>query len=324
MMVVFVLRRLSRGLVTLLVVSLLVFVATNLLPGDPATAILGKQATPERLTDLRKSLNLDEPVATRYAAWLGGVIQGDFGRSITQGVDNFGDPDVEGSGTPVTTLIGRPLLNTAVLASISFVLLVLASLFVGTVAALRRGSSLDTTSQVLILVLIALPEFVLGSILVIGFAFIWPVAPAVTLEVSAKGLILPIATLVLGFLGVTARLVRVGVIEVLDSNYVTNARLRGVPESRIIRSHVLPNALGPTLQVFAIATGIFVGGVVVVEYLFGYPGLGTGFVSAVAGRDYPVVQAYTLIFAAVYVVANIGADAITIGVNPRLREAVAA
>ncbi len=136
---------------------------------------------------------------------------------------------------------------------------------------------------------------------------------------TPEALVLPVATLVLGMLGVTARLVRVGVLETLGSNHVMSARLRGIPEPRVIRSHVLPTALGPSLQALAIATGIFVGGVVVIEYLFGYPGIGTGFVSAVAGRDYPVVQAYTLLLAGAYIVANVVADTITAITNPRIR-----
>ncbi|MGH2944739.1 MAG: ABC transporter permease [Solirubrobacteraceae bacterium] len=316
-MLLLVLKRLGGGLVSLLVVSVLIFAGTNLLPGDPAVAILGKSATPERTEALRESLNLDESVVSRYVEWLGGVARGDFGTSLTQGVGSFTESG--GTGTPVNELIGPALGNTAILASISLALLVVASLLIGTVSALRRGSGLDTVLQVAMLVCIALPEFVLGAILIILFGFVWPILPAVSVSVTPEALVLPVATLVLGMLGVTARLVRVGVIEVLDTNYVATARLRGVPEARVIRHHVLPNALGPSLQSLAIATGIFVGGVVVIEYLFGYPGIGTGFVSAVAGRDYPVVQAYTLILAGAYIVANVVADTITTLANPRLR-----
>jgi peptide/nickel transport system permease protein len=320
-MVRFLLRRVGGGVASLLIVSILVFVGTNLLPGDPAHAILGKNATRAGVTELRKSLNLDQPIPVRYLEWLGGVMHGDFGRSVAQGGGAFAGQ--RGSGTPVTTLVGPPLLNTLVLASISFTLLVAGSLLLGTAAALRRASTLDSTIQVVTLLFIAMPEFVLGAVLIILFAFVWPVLPAVSLTVSPAALVLPVATLVLGMLGVTARLVRVSVIEVLNTNYVFNARLRGIPEARVIRSHVLPNALGPALQVLAITTGIFVGGVVVVEYLFGYPGIGTGLVNAVAGRDYPVVQAYALILAGTYIAANLIADAITALTNPRLRAVMA-
>ena len=317
----FVLKRLAGGLVSLLVLSALVFAATNLLPGDPAVAILGKSATPERTAALRESLDLDQSVAARYAEWLGGVVQGDFGTSITQGVGSFTESG--GTGASVGELMGPALRNTAILASIALALLVCLSLLIGTISALKRGSRLDTGLQVVLLVFIALPEFVLGAILIILFGFAWPILPAVSVSVTPEALVLPVATLVLGMLGVTARMVRVGVVETLQSNYVMNARLRGVPEARVIRHHVLPNALGPSLQALAIATGLFVGGVVVVEYLFGYPGIGTGFVSAVAGRDYPLVQAYTLVLAGTYIVANVAADTVTALTNPRLRTAAA-
>jgi peptide/nickel transport system permease protein len=303
-----------------LVVSALVFVGTNLLPGDPAYAILGRDATPARIADLRQELNLDEPVVSRYAVWLKDALRGDFGRSVTQGGGTFGE---FAGGTKVTSLVGPSLRNTAVLASISLALVVAGSLLLGAISAVRRGSPEDTAIQVVTLVFIALPEFVLGSSFIILFAFVWPVLPAVTLAPSAAGLVLPIATLVLGGLGVTARLVRVGVIETLNANYVTDARLRGIPERRVLRRHVLPNALAPTIQVFAMTAGAFVGAIVVVEYLFGYPGVGTGFATAVSGRDYPVVQAYALIFAGTYIVANVFASTLTLMFSPLQRTAIA-
>jgi peptide/nickel transport system permease protein len=235
---------------------------------------------------------------------------------VTQGGGTFGE---FAGGTKVTSIVGTPLRNTAILASIAFALVVMISLLLGGIAALRQGSPEDTLIQVSTLVFIALPEFVLGSILIILFAFVWPVLPAVTLTPTPAGLVLPVATLVLGVLGVTARLVRVGVAETLGANFVTNARLRGIPERRILRRHVLPNALGPTIQVFAMTAGAFVGTIVVVEYLFGYPGVGTGFVNAVSGRDYPVVQAYALLFAGTYVVANIIASTLSMALSPRQR-----
>lgn len=317
----FLVRRLAWGLVNLFIVSMLVFLATNLLPGDPATAILGRDASPERAEALRESLDLDRPLITRYADWLGGLFQGDFGNSLTQGVGSFTESG--GNGRPVSDIIKPRLGNTAVLAAVSLALLIVISLAVGTASAIRRGSRGDTLAQVVMLVFISIPEFVLGAVLILLFGFAWPILPAVSLDVSAQNLVLPVLTLVLGLLGVTARLVRVGVIDVLETNYVTNARLRGIPEAQVIRRHVLPNALGPSLQALAIATGMFVGGVVVVEYLFGYPGIGTGFASAVAGRDYPVVQAYALILAGTYIVANVIADTITAVANPRLRDAAA-
>lgn len=320
-MIVFLLKRVAGAVANLVIVSALIFVGTNLLPGDPAHAILGRDATPERVAALSASLQLDEPILSRYLGWLSDASHGDFGRSITQGIGrSFSEEGA--SGTEVSELIRTPLENTAILASISLVLLVIGSLFLGTMAALRRASPTDTIVQIVTLVFISLPEFVFGAILIILFSFVWPVFPAITASVSPDGLVLPVAALVLGVMGVTARLVRIGVIEVLDTNYVMSARLRGIPEFRILRTHVLPNALGPALQAIAMATGIFMGGVVVIEYLFGYPGIGTGFVSAVAGRDYPVVQAYTLVLAGTYIVANLIADTIAVLTNPRLRVAM--
>ncbi len=305
------------GVVALLVVSALIFAATNLLPGNPATAILGKTATPARVASLKAQLGLDRSLVERYVSWLGGAVHLDFGHSVVQGVGAYSD--IGAGGTSVTKLIGSSLGKTAILAGISLVLVAILSILLGTAAALRRGSFVDSGIQVVGLLFIGLPEFVLGAILIIVFCFIWPVFPSISIEVSPSSLALPVATLVLCMLGVTVRYVRVGVIDVLRTNYVACARLRGVPEPRVLRRHVLPNALGPTMQVFAMVTGTFVGGVVVIEYLFAYPGIGTGFVNAVSGRDYPVIQAYTLILAGAYIVANLIADVVTMLCNPRLR-----
>jgi len=319
----FLLRRALLALASLLVMSFLVFSATNLLPGNPAYAILGKEATPEKVADLQAALGLNKPFFERYFEWLGGIFRLDLGNSVTQGIGAFGDAG-GAVGTPVSELIAASLRNTLVLAAVSLFLLIVLSIALGIISALRQGRPSDSGIQVVSLFFIALPEFVLGALLILLFSFAWPILPPVTINVTPIGLVLPVATLVLCMLGVTVRLVRVGVLEVLGENYVATARLRGIPERRIIRSYVLPNSMGPTLQVFAIATGLFVGGMVVVEYLFGYPGIGTAFVSAVAGRDYPVVQAFALILGGAYIVANLVADLITMVLNPRIRMGMAA
>jgi peptide/nickel transport system permease protein len=316
-MIRFVLQRLASGVVALVAVSALVFMGTNLLPGNPANAILGKDATPERVAALSQELGLDKPAVARYLSWLEGAIHGDFGQSVTQGVGTLSG---EG-GTKVSALVEPALAKSLILASISLALVFVGSFLIGTGAAIRRNSPEDRAIQVVMLLFLALPEFVLGALLIIVFAFAWPVLPAVTLTPSPEGLVLPVATLVLGALGWTARLIRVSVSEILDANYVANARLRGVPEHRVIRSYVLPNAIAPVAQAFAMMTGAFLGEIVVVEYLFGYPGIGTGFVKAVTGRDYPVVDTYTLIFAGGYILANIIAATVTTMANPRLRAA---
>jgi len=316
-MIYYLLRRV--GLVAASVVALtgLVFLATNLLPGNPAIAILGKEAKPEKVLVIQEALGLNEDIVTRYLKWLGNALQFDFGRSITQGLDAFSNQKT--LGTPVSELIISPLKNSIFLASISLTLLIILTLLIGAYTALRAGSKIDKSIQIVGLLFISLPEFILGAILIILFCFLIPVFPAVSFTVTPSNLVLPVTTLVLSMIGSTMRLVRVGVIEVLKTNFVITARLRGIPERLIIRKYLLPNALAPTLQIFAIAAGLFVGGMVVVEYLFGYPGIGSGFVSAVAGRDYPLVQAYAAILCGTYVIANFVVDIITFFVNPKLR-----
>lgn len=321
-MLPYLLRRFGLAAASLVVLTLLVFASTNLLPGNPATAILGKEATPEKVAAIQSALGLDRSFQERYIDWFTGLLRFDLGNSVTQGVGAFGETS-GATGTPVAELIGATIRNTAILAFVAIVLLVLLSIVLGVVSALRHGRATDSSIQVAGLIFIALPEFVLGALLILVFSFFWPILPAVTLDITPAGLVLPVATLVLAMLGVTVRLVRVGVLEVMQANYVVTARLRGIPERTIVRAYVLPNALGPTVQVFAIATGLFVGGVVVVEYLFGYPGIGSGFVSAVAGRDYPVVQAYALVLGGAYIVANLIADVITLSMNPRVRVGMA-
>ena len=198
-------------------------------------------------------------------------------------------------------------------------LLVPLSLLIGTAAALARGSLFDGITQTTMLVFTALPEFTLGAILALLFGVLWPVLPAVSIDVSFLSLVLPVATLTLAAVAYTARFIRAGVIEALLADHVQMARMKGLPARLVIRRHVLPNSLGATLQAFALVVGWLAGGVVVVEFLFAYPGMGAGLISAISARDVPVVQAYTLIIAAVYVAANLSADLLTVLLNPRLR-----
>ena len=316
-MIYYLLRRVGLVATSVGALTVLVFLATNLLPGNPAIAILGKEATPEKVLVIQEALGLDEQVVTRYVNWIGNVLQLDFGRSVTQGLDAFSNQGL--LGTPVSELIISPLKNSVILASVSLTLLIILTLLIGTYTALRAGSKIDKSIQIVGLLFISLPEFVLGAILIVLFCFAIPILPAVSFTVSPINLILPVTTLLLSMIGVTMRLVRVGVIDVLKTNFVITARLRGIPERTIIRKYLLPSALAPTLQIFAIAAGLFVGGMVVVEYLFGYPGIGSGFVSAVAGRDYPLVQAYAIILGGTYVIANFVVDIITFFTNPKLR-----
>jgi peptide/nickel transport system permease protein len=301
-----ILGRIAAGAATLLVASALIFTATQLLPGDLATATLGRDATPDAVKQLRETLGLNRPAALRYVDWLEGIAHLDLGKSAVNQVR-------------VSTTIAQPLRNSALLVAVTLALLIPLSLLLGTAAALRRGSFFDLGSQLVTVALVALPEFVVGIVLVLAFAIAWPVLPAVTFQVTAEGLVLPVATLLMLSLAYTARMVRAGVIEVLSSEYVAMARLKGMPERSVIRHHVLPNAIGPSLHAFALTAAWLAGGVVIVEYLFAYPGIGRLLIDAVTSRDVPMVEAVSLILAAVYVVGNLIADIATILLTPRLR-----
>jgi peptide/nickel transport system permease protein len=301
-----ILGRIAAGAATLLVASALIFTATQLLPGDLATATLGRDATPAAVAQLRESLGLDRPAVLRYVDWLGGIAHFDLGKSAVNNVS-------------VSDTIAQPLRNSALLVAVTLGLLIPLSLLLGTAAALRRGSFFDLGSQLVTVMLVALPEFVVGIVLVLAFAIAWPVLPAVTFQVTAEGLVLPVATLLMLSLAYTARMVRAGVIEVLSSEYVAMARLKGMPERSVIRHHVLPNAIGPSLHAFALTAAWLAGGVVIVEYLFAYPGIGRLLIDAVTSRDVPMVEAVSLILAAVYVIGNLLADVATILLTPRLR-----
>lgn len=314
----FLFRRLVGAVLTLLIAATVVFVAAEAIPADAAEAILGRNATAPNVAVLRHELGLDEPMITRYWHWLTGIVQLHFGNSITVGFENLlnGKPAL---GAPVAGLIGGHVLDTMILAGISLALIVPLSILIGVWSGLHEGSRGDGATQVVILALTALPEFVMGVILVIIFAFVWPVLPAVSLGPTPKNLVLPVATLVALSVGYTARFIRAGVVEAAQSDYVALARLKGLPERVVVRRHILPNSVGPSLQAFALVTGWLAGGIVIVEYLFAYPGMGQDLVSAVSRRDLPVIQAYTLILATVYVLANLVADILIILVNPKLR-----
>jgi peptide/nickel transport system permease protein len=301
-----ILGRVLAGAATLLVASALIFAATQLLPGDLATATLGRDATPEAVAQLREALGLNRPAALRYVDWLNGIAHLDLGKSAVNNVR-------------VSDTIAQPLRNSALLVAVTLALLVPLSLLLGTVSALRRGSLFDVGSQFATVALVALPEFVVGIALVLAFAIAWPVFPAVTFQVTPEGLVLPVAALLMLSLAYTARMVRAGVIEVLGSEYVAMARLKGMPEHSVIRHHVLPNAIGPSLHAFALTAAWLAGGVVIIEYLFAYPGIGRLLIDAVTSRDVPMVEAVSLILATVYVVGNLIADVATILLTPRLR-----
>lgn len=309
-----ILRRLAVSVLVLLAISFVVFVFTLLLPGDPAQAILGQQATPERLEALRSQMDLDRPWWERYLGWIGGLFVGDLGVSAA-------------TGGPITELLGERIVNSLVLMAIAAVIAVPLGLALGTWAALRRGRAADATLNTGSMILASLPEFVVGIVLVALFSTtVLQILPSVTMAAPGTRvwqfplqLVLPVATLVLVVTPYMVRMMRQTMSEVLSSGYVEMARLKGVPERQVILRHALPHAIGPVAQVVAMQLAWLAGGIVVIEVLFRYPGVGQAMVDAVSNRDVQVVQAISLLIAAFYVVVNLLADVVGILANPKLR-----
>jgi peptide/nickel transport system permease protein len=298
----------------LILVSILVFLATQALPGDPARAILGRSATPASLAALRRQLHLDEPVLTQYWKWVIGLLHGDLGTSLA-------------AQEPVSKLLAPKLVNSAVLVAISAVLSIPLSIAIGAWAAFKREKVFDQASSNLLLALAALPEFVVGLVLVILFATtVLHVLPAIsTVPPGSRpwnnwtALVLPTVTLIIAVAPYVARIMRVSMIEVLESDYVEMARLKGLPERTVLLRHALPNALGPVFQVIALNLAYLAGGIILVEVVFNYSGIGGAIAEAVVNHDLPVVQALAMLIAAVYVILNLLADVATILVTPKLR-----
>ena len=311
-----VLRRLALALLTLWLVSLLVFAATLALPGDAAQAILGREATPDRLAALRDQLHLDEPVVTQYLKWLGGIVTGDLGKSAA-------------TQAPVGELLSDRVGNSLFLVLISAAVAVPLSIMVGVWTAMRRDRPVDHVVSTASLILASLPEFVIGIALILLFATqVFHAFPAVSLLGPGekawddpKVVVLPAATLVLAVVPYISRIMRGSMVEVLESEYVTMATLKGLPRRTVIWRHAVPNAIVPAIQVTALQLAYLAGGVVVVEFVFSYPGIGAALVEAVGNRDMPVVQDVTMLAAGIYVGLNILADVATILVTPKLRTA---
>ena len=307
-------RRVLFSVLVLLGVSILVFAATQALPGDPAVQILGHGAQPAQLAALRHRLGLDRSLPSQYTHWLGNVLSGSLGDSLT-------------SGQSVGALVRDRALASLTLVLCSAAIAIPLALLLGSYSALRRDRPFDHGSQAVLLVLTAVPEFVIGLVLLILFATsVFKALPAVAIVPSGasafrhpRELALPVLTLVLAVVPYLARLQRAAMIDVLESEYVQMARLKGMPERLVVRRHALRNAVVPIVQGSALTLIYLTGGIVTIEYLFAYPGLGTALSTAVAGRDVPVVQAIVLLLASVYVVVNLAADLLTIYLVPRLR-----
>ena len=313
-MAFYVARRTVSIALVLVLISLIVFVAIHVLPGSAATLILGEYATPESLRALERDMGLDRPFALQYAAWMGGVVTGDWGYSLAM-------------KQPVTAIVGLRLRNSAWLAGFALVAVALIAVPLGTLAALRRGRWLDLAILTGSYIGISVPEFVTGMVLILVLAgptlHLFPTgdyAPmAAGLRTWLSHLVLPALTLTLVLLAHVLRQTRSGLVEVLQSAYVRTARLKGATERRVVARHALRNGLLPAVTVIALDLGYLMGGIVVVEEVFAYPGMGRLILYAIQNRDVPLLQVSILIVAAAYAFANFAADLAYAWLDPRIR-----
>lgn len=308
-----ILKRAGAGVFTLLFVSILVFAASAILPGDVAEAVLGQSATPETISALREKLGLTRPLWEQYGDWLFGFVSGDLGQSLASGAD-------------VTQLIMDRLANTLLLGGLTAAIAVPFALLIGLIAATFPGSAGDRAVTIGSLVLVSVPEYLMATILVMIFAIKlgWFPAVSYTTEFTSFGhlfsvMVLPILALSASITAQMARMTRATVLNILGSTFIEMALLKGVSRWRIIFTHALPNAIGPIANVVALNLAYLLSGVVIVETIFAYPGLAKLLVDAVASRDFPVVQSCALIFCASYTVLMLVADVLAILANPRLR-----
>jgi len=308
-----VIRRSLMSVVTLLLVSVIIFSMLEVLPGDVASRILGRDATPETLEQLRTELGLDKPAPVRYLTWLGGLVTGDMGQSLA-------------SSRPVSEILAPRIFNTVLLSAYAFLIYLPLTIVPALLQALNRDRSVDHGFSVITLVLLSVPDFLLATILLLAFVVMIPLLPAISLVDQSssaweyfRAMTLPALTLAIVMAVYAVRMLRDNLIEVLDSDYIRMAELKGLSRRRVLLRHALPNALVPTLNVTALNLAYLVGGVVVVEKVFSYPGFGSLLVDSLQLRDLPVIEATVMISAFVYVVANLIADVAAILLNPRLR-----
>jgi len=305
--------RAGLGIITLLAVSVLIFICTQILPGDVASAVLGQQATPDALKAFRLELGLDKPAYMRYLLWLWGVFHGDLGRALTNQRD-------------ILSELAPRFGNTIFLASYAAIIAVPIAVGLGILSAIREGRLADRLANILTLVAISVPEFFVGYILIIIFAIKLGWFPSLATVFTGMSVAerlyvatLPALTLTMVVTAHMLRMTRNSVLSIMSTPYVEMAFLKGLSRTRVVSRHALPNAAGPIVSVVALNLAYLVVGVVVVENVFVYPGVGQYMVDAVAKRDVPVIQACGLVFAAVFVVLNTFADIVAILVNPRLR-----
>lgn len=312
-------KRALLGILTLLLIAVIVYFATTVLPGDAATAILGTSATPARIAKLKAELGLDQPVVKRFLEWLGHAVRGDFGTSLT----------AHGGSTrePVTTLVDEKLLNSVVLIGATAIVSTMIGILAGMYAAFRRDGIFDTGGSVVALVASALPEFVVAIFVVMLFAvnvFDWFPAlsllpPGASILSEPRMLVLPVLALVIVTTPYVFRMTRGAMIEVLDTDYIEYHRMKGASPNQIAFRHALPNALAPVIQVVGLNLLYLAGGIVLVEAIFSYPGVGLALVEAINGRDVPTIQYIVMLLAVFYVVLNILTDVGVLLVTPRRR-----
>lgn len=315
----FLLRRIGAAILTLLAASILIFLATNVLPGNAAEVILGRSAQPAVLHHLEAELGLRRSEVARYFSWLNGMLHGNFGTSAVAVIE--GRPDAS-----ISDSLGSPLADSGILAGITAVLLIPLTLGLGALAGLQAGRRLDQMISMPSLVAGGLPEFVTGTILIFFFFTLLNLLPPVALLSpgqspfsSIKALVLPVLTLLAVAVGAGIRQVRAGMVEVLQQDFILFARLNGISRRRVVLRYALRNALAPSVQIIAQNLQYLVGGIIIVESIYSYPGIGTYLVQAVTSRDVNEVQAAAIILAALYISINIVADLIVIFLVPRLR-----
>ncbi|MEP6566310.1 MAG: ABC transporter permease [Mesorhizobium sp.] len=306
-------QRIALGIILLLAVSVLIFAGTQILPGDVAQAILGQSATPESLANLREQLGLNDPAYVRYFHWLGGVVTGDLGTAMSSGQD-------------IATSIKGRLWNTLFLAFWAAIVAVPLAIILGLIAVRYRNGWVDKLISGLALASTSFPEFFIGYVLVYFFAVKWQIFPGISTVYEGmpfgermQAIALPATALTLVVLAHMMRMTRAAILNVMQSAYVETAELKGLSAFNVIRKHAFPNAIAPIINVVMLNLAYLIVGVVVVEVIFVYPGMGQYLVDHVTKRDVPVVQAVGLIFAAVYISLNIIADIAAIVANPRLR-----
>ncbi len=312
-MATYILKRLGLAIITLFLLSLIVFFAGQVLPGDPGRAILGNLASPSAVSALDHQLGVDRPLVVQYFSWVGNLLQGNMGTSYQY-------------RTPVEPFVQAALLNSLKLAALAFIVVVPLGIAGGVLAALNAGRATDRVISVVGLSAATVPEFVSGIVVIVIFAVglkVLPVTASAGQGASPASqfqhLILPAIPLVFVLFGYIARMARAGTIEALDSDYTRTATLKGLRRSVVIRRHVLRNSLLPTITVIATQTGYLIGGLVVVETLFNYQGIGNLIYRAATAKDFPMLEAGVLVIGVVYMVATLLADLLNTQLNPRLR-----